>query len=64
MSGDDLFWAKFNLSGALGREEGLKARIAELEKERDDLRRQVKALKAYLVKLEDEIDPQPVEPSK
>ena len=33
MSGDDLFWAKYNLSGALGREEGLKARIAELEKE-------------------------------
>jgi len=37
MSCDDLFWAKYNLSGALGREEGLKARIAELEKERDDL---------------------------
>jgi len=50
MTSDDLFWAKYNLSGALGREEGLKARVAELEKERDDLRRQVNELKAYLVK--------------
>jgi len=50
MTPDDLFWAKYNLSGALGREEGLKARVAELEKERDDLRRQVNELKAYLVK--------------
>ena len=48
MSGDDLFWAKYNLSGALEREAALKVRVAELEKERDDLHRQVKALKAYL----------------
>ena len=50
MTPDDLFWAKYNLSAALEREVKLEARVAELEKERDDLRRQVNELKAYLVK--------------